>query len=188
MSDFDDLMRSIEEEAQAEGPEAVAELEALDRHFAALAAHRDATTGPDRTSLDELLDRYGVTREELRAYHPDAHLDQAIRDFADAEVAHPEPDRGTHGRSRRHARRAGGARMGRRAHRGGDHQADRRGRGGRAVREFDMDAINAEANKLRRIRDEHGVEIMLNVEGGMSLEDALVLGGAYLPPSEEREP
>jgi antitoxin (DNA-binding transcriptional repressor) of toxin-antitoxin stability system len=33
----------------------------------ALAQTRAATTGPERASLDEVLDRFGFTREQLRA-------------------------------------------------------------------------------------------------------------------------
>lgn len=33
MNDFDDFMREVEAEAKAEGPEAVAEMEALEAHF-----------------------------------------------------------------------------------------------------------------------------------------------------------
>lgn len=79
MSDFDDLIRVIEQEAPAEGPKAVAGLEALRRYFASkrplseddadalLAEARERTTSENRTSLDEVLKQYGVTREELRA-------------------------------------------------------------------------------------------------------------------------
>lgn len=64
MSDFDDLIRSIEEEAKAQGPEAVAELEALDRHFAALAADPEETAGPNRTFNDAAID--ALIPSELR--------------------------------------------------------------------------------------------------------------------------
>ena len=61
---FTDFMAEIEAEAQAEGPEAVAELDALRRHFASIRNRADQSAEIDigsRTVVGFVYFEYGVT-------------------------------------------------------------------------------------------------------------------------------
>lgn len=64
MSDFDDLIQFIEDEAQAEGPDAVAELRALDARFRIAAELLEARNQAHMSQRD-LAKASGVQQAEI---------------------------------------------------------------------------------------------------------------------------
>ena len=67
MTDFDDLISSIEAEASAAGPDAVAELREFDAHFA-FAAELIAARRAARMTQTLLAERAGVPQSEISRF------------------------------------------------------------------------------------------------------------------------